>query len=588
MSLTSNFDYCVEMGIDSVRQIFHLAFKSEDRYPHNYGPVDDPATGTQVSLQVYDENDRPADLTFQDEHHVLFSFPFEMTVVAPSSPDPTLARFTVKSIIQVPAELTNWTENGQDVLGLSFQNVQPSDIQIVGSLDGLPTADTTTLLDSIHAKYSQMGHAAHTYTLGDNVLVVYDDNLDPDLDPVNSATPSEITAAFETHGVDQYVKFVLPIHAKVPAAFYSSYGRINAWRLFEQSDTQVTVHMATEPSDPTLATKVELDTPSIATGLIETQLDLLAPGALAAFGTPQYPLPSQAKAKESLQAHAAAYLQQIKFPVYSPQSGDPSIVLSTPVGFLLVADGVLAVLMNRRDSSVPDSAPDNFLGSEQLTLAIGKARAYEVIAEGIEKQYPDLNVVDSSGPLKCEGNQPVHEPEGDATLKRLSFELSDAGAHGASRGHIWVTGNAEVSIPCWFNSDVDFSGKVYLNATPGTDADGNCTLAIQPDPEDFDFDQSCCDVFLDAIILVVGWIAGAIISSVVNQVGGEIAQQVAGASGQNIDPIPRVVNGIAEVQACLTDIGVNSQGFLLPGTLTIRRLGESFDDLKSARHLPKP
>jgi len=284
--------------------------------------------------------------------------------------------------------------------------------EAVGALEGMPTADTTTLLNCIHAKYTEIGSAAHTHTLGDNVLLIYDDNLDPGLDPVNGATPYQITAALETYGTDQYVKFVLPVHATVPTVAYQSYGRINAWRLFEQSDTTVTVHMEKEPTDPALATKVELDTPSFAVPQIEAQLNLQVPGALAAFDTPQYPLPSEAKAKESLRTRAAAYLQPLKFPVYSPQSGDPSIVLSTPVGFLLVADGVLAILMNRRDSSVPDYAPDNFLGSEQLALAIGKARAYEVIAEGIEKQYPDLAVVDSSGPLKCQGNQAVHEPEG--------------------------------------------------------------------------------------------------------------------------------------------------------------------------------
>ena len=46
-------------------------------------------------------------------------------------------------------------------------------------------------------------------------------------------------------------------------------------------------------------------------------------------------------------------LATMKYPVYSPDSGDPSRPIGTPVGFLLPADGVLAVLLNRRDSSVP-------------------------------------------------------------------------------------------------------------------------------------------------------------------------------------------------------------------------------------------
>ena len=76
MSLTANFDYCIELGIDQVREIFHLAFKSEDRYPHNVGPLIRTFSGRDmtVNVRVHDDEDRAAELTFQDEKHMLFSF----------------------------------------------------------------------------------------------------------------------------------------------------------------------------------------------------------------------------------------------------------------------------------------------------------------------------------------------------------------------------------------------------------------------------------------------------------------------------------------------------------------------------------
>ena len=47
---------------------------------------------------------------------------------------------------------------------------------------------------------------------------------------------------------------------------YSSYGRIIFWRRVERSSGSITVTMSAEPADPALATKVELDTPSVGAG----------------------------------------------------------------------------------------------------------------------------------------------------------------------------------------------------------------------------------------------------------------------------------------------------------------------------------
>ena len=107
MSLTANFDFCVELGIEQVKEIFHLAFKSEDRYPHNVGPLTRDFTGHQVTInvRVLDDDDRPADLSFQDDKHILFSFPFDLTAETPDSPDPSLSRVTLQVQVDIPAKL---------------------------------------------------------------------------------------------------------------------------------------------------------------------------------------------------------------------------------------------------------------------------------------------------------------------------------------------------------------------------------------------------------------------------------------------------------------------------------------------------
>ena len=113
MNLTSNFDIAVELGIDSVKQIFHLAFKSEDLFPHNIGPIDANVFGqaVQVSITVLDDMTNPADLSFQDPTHILFSIPFQMAVQVPGSPDPSLSEINMQAVISVPGLLTSWPDS---------------------------------------------------------------------------------------------------------------------------------------------------------------------------------------------------------------------------------------------------------------------------------------------------------------------------------------------------------------------------------------------------------------------------------------------------------------------------------------------
>ncbi len=579
MSNTANFDFCVELGIASVKEIFHLAFKSEERYPHNVGPFDRDFEGHTVTVEVriHDDEDRAADLSFQDPTHILFSFPFDLTATTPDSPDPALSRITLQVRVEVPALLTSWQEEGEEVLGLSFFDVTPADVNIV-TLDGLPAIDVDNFRAAIHSRYDAI---PHVYPLGGNTLILYDDTRDSALEPPNAATPFDILADLETHGVTEYLKVTAPIYVDVPlpgGGVYQSFGRVIFWRAVERTDTTVSVDMATEPADAALASQVELDNAHPARGPIITQLRPLLIAQLGGFGVITEPAPSEAAARAMLQEEIAAYLVTRRYPVYSPKSPDPEVPLSTPVGFLLVADGVLAILLNRRDASVEDHAPDDFLGSHELALAVGRARVDEFINEAIDNQFPDL---------RSTGSQEIHTDEGDATLESLSVEPSDPGTHDEDRGHLWVTGEAEVHIDCWPDPDVSFDGPIFVTGER-QDTEEGCGLVVSAEAGEFDIDQSCCDVLLDLIIPIVGWIVLAIVEDTIDEVGGELVADIAAEQGKIVEPIPPVVNGIAQVTACLEGLELSSQGFVFPGSIEIRRLGESFEDRAEDKDLPKP
>ena len=745
MSLTSNFDFCVELGIAQVKEIFHLAFKTEDRYPHNIGPLPRNFSGTDMNIyvRVHDDDDRPSDLSFQDDRHILFSFPFDLTAEIPDAPDPSLSRVTLQARVNIPGSLESWNEAGADVLGLSFYNIVKSDVKIV-EMTGLPVITADNFLSAIHSKYDHIfhiysdpssgstlllydgsrdlsldppnlaspaeiqaalethsgqeylkvtapiyisvpipgggsftsyGHAtffrkvtrsdyaitldmssepldpalatqvqldtsagagaeltgilndihtqytlqpSHVYTLAGNTLVVYDDNLDPTLippkAPANAASPADIQAAFETHSGVEYLKISIPINADVPTAFsFNSYGHINLWRAVTRDHTAHTlsVNMATEPAAATgLQTTIDFDTSHPAKAIVAASLQPLAVSAMGGFDTPSGPSSeavsaglterviaavnnygvivepafSDAGARDTLQNEILNYMKARRYPVFTPQSGDESEPLSTPVGFLLVDVGVLAVLMNRRTGgSGDDYAPDNFLGTNQVALAVGIDKVYDYITKGVKETFPGLDGSNGS----YSGSSDINTKDGSATLKNLTVNPSDAGQNGQSVGHLWVTGSAEVHIDCWPDPTANFDGPIYISASRVDDENG-CGLDIVTSAGDFDIDQSCCDVFIDLIIPIIGWIVLAVVESTINSVGGELAAEIAAGQGRQIKPIPPVVNGIAQVNCCLTGLSVSSQGFVLPGVVEIRRLGTSFDDLKDGNDLPKP
>jgi len=741
MSLTGNFDYCVQMGIEQVREIFHLAFKSEERYPHNVGPITHPLPGGReviVNVRVHDDESRTAALHFEDLKHMRFSFPFDLTVETEDAPDPELSRVTMQVRVEVLGLLSSWPEEGEDVLGISFEEITPATVDII-TLEGLPAIDINNINNAIHNQYDDMPHVYNDTTSG-STLVIYDDARDATLTPPNNATPNEIVAVLESHSGTDYLKVTVPLHVAINlpgGSTYHSYGSIVFWRGFTQTDTLITVDMSVEPADAALATQVNLhnvadqktaeaaeiraavheaydamsshsfsafgstlniyngdadpallppnaNTPStievalethsgteylrvelpihadvppafgfqsyghiifyrevqrpsatqlsinFATapadpalaadvvftspdpgGIVESQLLGLVDSAIAGFGTvtgPSFgvvlqtiraqavtainhfgtisePAIAESAARAMLQEQIAAYLVDRRYPVYSPKSGDPDEPLFTPVGFLLIEQDVLAVMMNRRfGSPADDEVPDHFLGSHDFALATSVHKIYEYVDATVEELFPGLDGSQGS----YSGSHFESTPDGDATLKKLNISLADPGAHGESEGHFWITGEAKVHIDCWPDPDVEFDGPVFLDTTTGTDDEGNCTFHIEADPGDFDIDQSCCSCIINWLIPVVGPIVHFVIENTVEDVGGELIDDYVEGQERHINAIPPVVNGIAEIIPCLSDALLQSGGMILPGTMTIRRLGTSYEDLEAEGDLPRP
>jgi hypothetical protein len=578
MSNTSNFDYCVQFAIAAVKAVFHLALKNEDMFPHNLPPMPRNFGGhaATVRVELLDDETDPADLSFLDEKRITFHLPVRILVEIPDAPDPSLTSVALKALIDAPGTLATWPVDGEDQLGIDFAGIAAGDVS-VPSVTGLPSLDSARFVAAIHTRYSSL--PTHSFSLGGNTLNLYDGTRDLTLVPPNKPGNPEISATLELHSGVQYLKLILPIHADVtsPVAF-ASYGIATCWRRVEQGTGTVTVKVDEEPAEAALATTIAFDSGGpIANGVANALKPLLIQ-RLAAFAPVSEPWFTESEAKDLIAVEAAAYLAPRKFPFYTPRSGDPDHPLETPVGFLLVASETLAILMNRRTgTAADDTAPDDFRSGNQLALALSRAKLDETITQAMNDEFPGVN----------NGGSLVSTEEGDATLLTLSVTPSDPGQHDQAEGHLWVSGTAEVHIDCWPDPDVSFDGPIFLRLRT-TETDTECTAVFDPEMGEFDAGQSCCDVFIDLIIPVIGWIMLGVIEAMIDDVGGELAEEFADAQERQMQPIPTFVVGVAELQACLERCDTSSQGLVLPGKLRIRREGTSFEDLAASGDLPRP
>ena len=579
MSLTSDFDFCAELDLLAIKAIFHLALKNESLFPHNVGPFDRTYSGQAmtISVMLIDDMTNPADLALTDAKTITFTLPIQITAQIPDAPDPSLSQVTLAAAITVPGKLATLTVAGVLELGIDFTGVVASDIG-VPTVTGLPVLDAGTFENAIHKKYLTL--PAHSFSVPQGTLNLYDGSADTTLMPGNAPGNPAITASLETHGGTQYLKVSLPIWASVPEALgFTSYGTVTFWREVVQTGSSVSVDMSTEPADPTLATQITFATPSPVEPEIVSQLKPLVISELANFGTITEPWFTLATAQQVIAQETATYIAGRQYPMYTPNSGDPANPITDPVGFLLPAAGVLAILMNRRagNTAADDTAPDDFTAGDQLALAVGRAKLDDTIHDAIEASFPGID----------SGNSEINTSHGSATLHTLTVTPSDPGDHGQAQGHLWTQGTATVHIPCWPDPEVSFSGPIFLTMQV-TETSTSCSALIVPVMGDFDTDESCCSVFVDLIIPIVGWIMLAVVESTINAVGGALAADYASKEATEIQAIPPVVVGVAQLESCLEGLNVSSQGIVFPGKLRISRDGTSFEDLQAADALPTP
>src|SRR5690606_31330481 len=140
-----------------------------------------------------------------------------------------------------------------------------------------------------------------------------------------------------------------------------------------------------------------------------------------------------------------------------------------------------------------------------------------------------------------------------------SVTPSNSGEHDVGEGHLWLSGDAEVHIDCWPGRDASLSGPMFLRVVPD-ETDEACNLTIVPQQGEFDAGQSRCDGFVELLSPDGGWIMLGVVETMIDRVGGELAETTADAQARNVNAIPPVVAGVAELQACLESVSISRDG----------------------------
>jgi hypothetical protein len=346
VALTGGYDFCIELGIEVVREIFHLAFKQEDRFPHNFGPFERTLTApggapltALVRVRVYDEEARPADLRFTDVETLTFTFPIDIDIELVDSPAPDLSHLLIPAVIEVPGKLRRLPASeadGEYALGVDFGEITAGDV-VITERAPLPAVDGALLTSAIHDAYER-GTFPHQQSQGGFTLTAYDGSRDTSLSPPNESG-AEIGAAL---GAGDWVEVTVPIHVGGEQDGYSlsSYGTLRFFRQLERSDDAVVLHMGQVPApgDAAHATQVTLDeVPGVDASVFEAALhqayldgvivhQTTMGGTLTLYdGTADPALvpahPSAAEITAELEVESGTTYLHIQIPCHAEQSG---------------------------------------------------------------------------------------------------------------------------------------------------------------------------------------------------------------------------------------------------------------------------
>ncbi len=249
---------------------------------------------------------------------------------------------------------------------------------------------------------------------------------------------------------------------------------------------------------------------------------------LRAIVDPEVAMPTTSQIRDAVAAQIVVLAAGLRFPVFTPLAPGAGEIDFTTFIPTTVNQQVLALQVDPRNDGTACDAPDVSVSTGEFAIAVA---AVEV--------GPKLEAI-TSGQL---GMHNDFAGSGyDVDVKEMNGDLSDPGAHGQADGHVWISGKADVSVDCWPDPTIHFSGPVFLD--PHTDTDEKLFLTARAG--DFDADKPCC---------------GSVDPN-------QIKQLVAGQQSERF-AIPRHFSGVGEMTLDFTLARIFAAGIVVEGTLAV-------------------
>jgi hypothetical protein len=535
VSLTSCYKYILELPVASLDKLFQAAMSES-------GSAGMAVTRTweNVPIGTYTAtvSARPTDL---DTHPPTVSLPpadlavtphFRMRVEVHVNEVPELDQIVYTVEFDLPGRFEK-TADMPPTLQMTFPGVTAAMLNLNVSGGDIPL--TPELIEPrIHALYQANPSLAHDV----QNMVPWPPGPDPTVQVTTDIWDDEegspgfrgrihvevpdpthvllkLPGHFRVQGIAQtYINTDMEVDVKVAVEVDTNLGRIRA-RLDNVQQADVTVTFVTAGNPIYDAGAKILLAQQIAT-------------RLRAMTDPEVAIPTATQVHDAVADRIVALSVDLKVPVFTPPVPLADEVDFTTFVPTTVNSQVLALQVEARNDGTLCDTPDVVTGAADFSIAVA----------AIEVQ-PKLQTI-TQGQLGMHDN--FAGSGHDVDVKTLDGTLSDPGEHGQADGHVWITGSADVSVDCWPDPTIHFSGPVFLD--PHTDPDGKLFLTARAG--NFDADKPCCgNVDPDTIK---------------NLVAGQESDRFA---------IPSGFSGVGELTLTFTAARIFAAGLVVDGTLAV-------------------
>ncbi len=528
MSLTSCYRYVLELPLNTLNSLLKAAFSESDSAGilsslHWENQVIGAFTAT-VDARLADLDTHPPIMTL-GVGDLSLSLHLHMRIEVKINEIAGLDLIIYIVDFDFPGMFEKDTSTPPRLL-MKFPSVTVADLNLVVTGGQVPLA-AELIEPGIHALYAANPSLGHTVTTGvpwpvpgEPTVVVTTDIYDdvPGAPGFRGAITVQVLDV--TH-----IQITMPGHFKIqglaPNFYVNTDMTVQVKVLIEQTDGKISAKLSgIQQSDVT----VTFVTPSIYDIVAKPILADNIAAKLRTIGDQEQALPTNAEVQTLITGRLLAFAPALSVPVFTP--GPPAagqIDLATFVPTTVAQQALALQLVPLADGTTCDM-PNMFARPDGFAVAVAAV---------------EVNVL--MEPIFAANRGDQHIQGYDMTVNSLTGTLSDPGAHGQTRGHIWIEGETEVHVDCWPDPDVSFWGPIFL--VPATESDG--TVTFTADAGEFGADDPCCGDVNPA--------------DIANLIEGEKSLPIA---------LPRDFSGVGEIDMTVAEVEIFAAGIVIFGNTT--------------------